>query len=160
MLPVRPWYAWGLTPILSCDIIDGALERWFWEGGTHAPSALSSCVGRCRDLLTLRHSEIRLARVAVRSGTLKLYLVPSRITAVIAKLEKQRKALDEILVTLHQIEANIVVKRGPHPSLDDHEKNLLATALKRAKGRQSEAARLLGIGRDRLRYKMAKYKLP
>jgi DNA-binding protein Fis len=85
--------------------------------------------------------------------------VPSRITAVIAKLERQQKALGEILQTLREIEANIVVKPGPHPSLDDHEKNLIATALKWAKGNQSEAARLLGIRRDRMRYKIAKYRL-
>ena len=85
--------------------------------------------------------------------------MPSRIKGVIAKLERQRKALDDILVTLHEIEAKIVTKPGPHASLDDHEKNLIATALKRAKGNQSEAAWLLGISRDRLRYKVATYKL-
>jgi DNA-binding NtrC family response regulator len=72
--------------------------------------------------------------------------------------KRQQKALGEILQTLREIEANIVVKPGPHPSLDDHE-NLIATALKRAKGNQSEAARLLGIRRDRMRYKIAKYRL-
>jgi transcriptional regulator with PAS, ATPase and Fis domain len=44
-------------------------------------------------------------------------------------------------------------------SFDDHEKSLLADALERASGNQSEAARLLRISRDRLRYKMAKYNL-
>jgi two-component system, NtrC family, response regulator HydG len=44
-------------------------------------------------------------------------------------------------------------------SFDEHEKGLLADALERAKGNQSEAARLLRISRDRLRYKMAKYDL-
>jgi DNA-binding NtrC family response regulator len=44
-------------------------------------------------------------------------------------------------------------------SFDDHEKSLLADALERAAGNQSEAARLLRISRDRLRYKMAKYNL-
>jgi DNA-binding NtrC family response regulator len=44
-------------------------------------------------------------------------------------------------------------------SFDDHEKGLLADALERAGGNQSEAARLLRISRDRLRYKMAKYNL-
>ncbi len=53
---------------------------------------------------------------------------------------------------------------GPEPnhtgvSFDEHEKGLLADALERAGGNQSEAARLLRISRDRLRYKMAKYDL-
>ena len=55
---------------------------------------------------------------------------------------------------------------GPEPesnhtavSFDEHEKGLLADALERANGNQSEAARLLRISRDRLRYKMAKYDL-
>ena len=45
------------------------------------------------------------------------------------------------------------------PSLEDHEKELLADALARANGNQSEAARILKISRDRMRYKMAKYNL-
>jgi DNA-binding NtrC family response regulator len=44
-------------------------------------------------------------------------------------------------------------------SFDDHEKGLLADALERSGGNQSEAARMLRISRDRLRYKMAKYNL-
>jgi DNA-binding NtrC family response regulator len=44
-------------------------------------------------------------------------------------------------------------------SFDDHEKGLLAEALERSGGNQSEAARMLRISRDRLRYKMAKYNL-
>ncbi len=48
---------------------------------------------------------------------------------------------------------------APGVSFDEHEKGLLADALERASGNQSEAARLLRISRDRLRYKMAKYNL-
>jgi DNA-binding NtrC family response regulator len=49
---------------------------------------------------------------------------------------------------------------GENPvSFDEHEKGLLAEALERANGNQSEAARMLRISRDRLRYKMAKYNL-
>ena len=44
-------------------------------------------------------------------------------------------------------------------SLDEHEKALVASALERAGGNQSEAARILRISRDRLRYKMGKYDL-
>jgi DNA-binding NtrC family response regulator len=45
------------------------------------------------------------------------------------------------------------------PSLEDHEKELLADALEKAGGNQSEAARILRISRDRMRYKMAKHNL-
>jgi DNA-binding NtrC family response regulator len=44
-------------------------------------------------------------------------------------------------------------------SFEDHERELLADALERAGGNQSEAARILRISRDRMRYKMAKYNL-
>jgi len=44
-------------------------------------------------------------------------------------------------------------------SFEDHERQLLAEALERSAGNQSEAARILKISRDRMRYKMAKYNL-
>jgi DNA-binding NtrC family response regulator len=44
-------------------------------------------------------------------------------------------------------------------SFEEHEKGLLADALEKAGGNQSEAARILRISRDRMRYKMAKYNL-
>lgn len=44
-------------------------------------------------------------------------------------------------------------------SFEDHEKGLLVDALERAGGNQSEAARILRISRDRMRYKMVKYNL-
>jgi transcriptional regulator with PAS, ATPase and Fis domain len=47
----------------------------------------------------------------------------------------------------------------PGVSFDEHEKVLLTDALERSGGNQSEAARMLRISRDRLRYKMAKYNL-
>jgi two-component system, NtrC family, response regulator HydG len=43
--------------------------------------------------------------------------------------------------------------------LAEHERQLVVSALERAKGNQSQAARALGIGRDALRYKMRKYGL-
>lgn len=51
------------------------------------------------------------------------------------------------------------VSQNAEPSLEDHERELLADALARAGGNQSEAARILRITRDRMRYKMAKYNL-
>ncbi|MGH9632343.1 MAG: sigma-54 interaction domain-containing protein, partial [Bryobacteraceae bacterium] len=44
-------------------------------------------------------------------------------------------------------------------SLEEQERTLLSAALERTNGNQSEAARLLRIGRDALRYKMKKYNL-
>lgn len=44
-------------------------------------------------------------------------------------------------------------------SFADHERQLVRSALERARGNQSQAARALGIGRDALRYKMKKYGL-
>ncbi len=44
-------------------------------------------------------------------------------------------------------------------SFADHEKQLIAEAMERASGNQSEAARALRIGRDALRYKMKKHGL-
>jgi DNA-binding NtrC family response regulator len=55
--------------------------------------------------------------------------------------------------------------RGPAPppiddsTFDDHEKRLIAEALERANGNQSQAARALRIGRDALRYKMKRHGL-
>ena len=44
-------------------------------------------------------------------------------------------------------------------TFESHEKKLIADALAEANGNQSEAARLLRIGRDALRYKMKKHGL-
>jgi DNA-binding NtrC family response regulator len=44
-------------------------------------------------------------------------------------------------------------------TFEEHEKHLIAEALLRAKGNQSQAARSLRIGRDALRYKMRKHGL-
>lgn len=52
---------------------------------------------------------------------------------------------------------NEVIPAGS--SLEENERLLLVDALERTKGNQSEAARLLRIGRDALRYKMKKYNL-
>lgn len=44
-------------------------------------------------------------------------------------------------------------------SFEEHERRLIAEALERAKGNQSQASRALRIGRDALRYKMKKHGL-
>ena len=48
---------------------------------------------------------------------------------------------------------------GNDGSLESHERQLVADALARANGNQSEAARLLRVGRDALRYKMKRHGL-
>jgi DNA-binding protein Fis len=47
----------------------------------------------------------------------------------------------------------------PPESLEANERLLVVQALERAAGNQSQAARLLRIGRDALRYKMKKFDL-
>jgi len=44
-------------------------------------------------------------------------------------------------------------------SLEDNERSLLARALEKTGGNQTQAARLLKITRDTLRYKMKKFNL-
>ena len=44
-------------------------------------------------------------------------------------------------------------------SLEDNERHLLAKALEKTAGNQTQAARLLRITRDTLRYKMKKFNL-
>ena len=48
---------------------------------------------------------------------------------------------------------------GGAGSFEEHEKRLIAEALAKASGNQSQAARALRIGRDALRYKMKKHGL-
>ena len=50
-------------------------------------------------------------------------------------------------------------KPQPVETLEEHERQLIQDALARADGNQSQAARLLRIGRDALRYKMKKFEL-
>jgi DNA-binding NtrC family response regulator len=44
-------------------------------------------------------------------------------------------------------------------SLEDHERSLLIRALEKTSGNQTQAARLLRVTRDTLRYKMKKFNL-
>ena len=62
---------------------------------------------------------------------------------------------------INQLEGRIVPATSivNVPSFEEREKWLLADALEQAGGNQSEAARILRISRDRMRYKMAKYNL-
>jgi DNA-binding protein Fis len=81
------------------------------------------------------------------------------IKKIIAKLERQQRELWQILHDLRELDGSAGVKVGRVVRLDDHERSLIAAALRQAEGNQSEAARMLDISRDRLRYKMVKYRL-
>jgi len=59
----------------------------------------------------------------------------------------------------HQPEMALAASAEGEMSLDDRERQSLIDALDRSGGNQSQAARLLRITRDRMRYKMAKYNL-
>jgi DNA-binding NtrC family response regulator len=82
----------------------------------------------------------------------------AKIRTVIAKLEKQRAELKDIITALRQV-ADAPNLPGAYLSLDDHEKHVLEDALHRTDGNQSEAARMLKVSRDKVRYKMAKHGL-
>jgi DNA-binding NtrC family response regulator len=56
-------------------------------------------------------------------------------------------------------EAETLSSPATIPSLADREKELVIEALKKSRANQSEAARILEISRDKLRYKMKKYGL-
>jgi DNA-binding NtrC family response regulator len=60
--------------------------------------------------------------------------------------------------TSHAAGATVDIPQG-NESFESHEKRLLAEALEKANGNQSQAARELRIGRDALRYKMRKHGL-
>ena len=84
-----------------------------------------------------------------------------RIKHVIARLEKQQRELASIVVALREVEASPAKElRGVtslNAYLDSCERQIIANALIRANGNQMEAARMLSVGRDQLRYRMAKH---
>lgn len=82
----------------------------------------------------------------------------AKVRDIIAKLEKQRSDLKEIISVLREI-SDLSPQGVPDLSLDDHEKRLLTEALHRTEGNQTEAARILRVSRDKLRYKMTKHGL-
>ena len=74
--------------------------------------------------------------------------------------------VEDLPQTIHRPEswktesASAVLASDSSVSFEDHERELLTDALlARAGGNQSEAARILRISRDRMRYKMSKYNL-
>ncbi len=84
-----------------------------------------------------------------------------RIKNVIARLEKQQRELASILLALRGIEASPPKELRRVTSLisylDSCERQIIGHTLMRANGNQMEAARMLKVGRDQLRYRMAKH---
>lgn len=83
----------------------------------------------------------------------------AKLKSVIARLEKQHRELGKLLATLREIDGSGPIGVDNVGSLDSFEKRLIAGALERAGGSQAEAARILAVGRDKLRYKMRKHGL-
>jgi transcriptional regulator with PAS, ATPase and Fis domain len=82
-----------------------------------------------------------------------------KLKRAIRTLERQRREITEILRILRHLD-KFGVNRPDHTiSLDDFDKHLVQNALRQANDNKSEAARLLNITRDRLRYKVTKYRL-
>ena len=86
----------------------------------------------------------------------------TQLRTIIRRLEKQKRELQTIIDALRVIDAAPTQIKGP-ASLDallkTFETSVIAGALGQANGNQVAAARLLKIGRDKLRYKMAKHRI-
>lgn len=121
----------GLTPRASI-----ALSRYNWPGNVRE---LENAIG---------HACMMLLSDTIDVGELPEYLRTSESFPHVPS-----QALPEASVTLA---ADV---EPPASMLEDTERRLLSDALTKASGNQSEAARLLRIGRDALRYKMKKYGL-
>jgi DNA-binding NtrC family response regulator len=81
-----------------------------------------------------------------------------KLDHIIARLEKQRQQLKEIIDGLHEVRL-LGFSDFSSMSLEEFEKRLVSQALQRAGGNQTEAARILKVSRDKIRYKMAKHRL-
>ena len=74
------------------------------------------------------------------------------------ELQKQQRDLKEIISALRGI-SGTTSGHVRDLSIYDHEKQLIEEALYRAHGNQSEAAKILKVSRDQVRYRMAKYRI-
>jgi DNA-binding NtrC family response regulator len=121
----------GLTPRANL-----ALSRYDWPGNVRE---LENVIGH--------------ACMMVMSDTIDIVELPEYIRGPQALLPAGPQSSSPVATVLPE-------DRGSSFSmLQDTERRLIADALAKASGNQSEAARLLRIGRDALRYKMRKYGL-
>lgn len=81
------------------------------------------------------------------------------LKSIIAKLEGQRRDLQEIIEALRVIDGIGSFTDTTTLSFDEFEKRLISEALERVGGNQTQAAHILQISRDKLRYKIAKHGL-
>jgi DNA-binding protein Fis len=83
----------------------------------------------------------------------------TKIDQIIASVETLQRELGKVIGALREIDGSAPVNVDRNIPLDQYEKRLVAGALAQANFNQSEAARILHISRDRLRYKLAKHGL-
>lgn len=121
----------GMTPRASI-----ALNRYDWPGNVRE---LENAIGH--------------ACMMVLSDTIDIGELPEHVRGSGASLEASPQALSPPARLLAEDAASSA------SMLEDTERRLISDALAKASGNQSEAARLLRIGRDALRYKMKKYGL-
>ncbi|HEY3453877.1 MAG TPA: sigma-54 dependent transcriptional regulator [Bryobacteraceae bacterium] len=120
----------GLTPRASI-----ALSRYDWPGNVRE---LENAIGH--------------ACMMVLSDTIDVSDLPESIRNPESMAGGTTTALTNVVAALPEMTATA-------STLEDTERHLIADALVKTSGNQSEAARLLRIGRDALRYKMKKYGL-
>jgi DNA-binding NtrC family response regulator len=85
-----------------------------------------------------------------------------KIETIIAKLTKQQQYIERMKADLREIAVTgRPISRHPRSfsAVAAFEREIIEAAIKETRGNQEQAARMLGIGRDRLRYKLIKYKL-
>ena len=81
-------------------------------------------------------------------------LTTAKIRSLIDRLEKHCDDVQKMIAVLRRVDTPGLIASL---SLESQEKRLIQEALRRTKGNQSEAARVLQISRDKLRYKMFKH---
>ena len=121
----------GLTPRASI-----ALSRYDWPGNVRE---LENAIGH--------------ACMMVMSDTIDVTELPEYLRS--SEYHQDNASGSAPVESLHAASET----ESPVSTLEDTERQLISAALAKASGNQSEAARLLRIGRDALRYKMKKYGL-
>ena len=73
-------------------------------------------------------------------------------------IEPAALALDQGTLYSHDKEKEVVATAG-EASLEDVERAMLRSALEKCSGNQTRAAKMLGVSRDTLRYRIKKFNL-
>jgi DNA-binding NtrC family response regulator len=112
-----------------------------------------------RELQKKRSVRLRKRHVVSTPSAKCAKTKPTKIDRIIARVEQLQQELDKVIGAHREIDGSAPLKVDRKTPLDQDEKRLLAGALVEANFNQSEATRILHIGRDRLRYKLAKHGL-